>query len=582
MEISKMKNITPQDKLLEKWSDFIDPKKYKDIKSRYDAIQIAYLLENTFTQNKAELMKQVNSEKLLLEDGENGVPINGMQPSLLLPVMRRMYPKIIMKEFVSTQTLATPNAVIHYLRKIYKSSKNGITAGIEFTGLPSIFDQYGGFNPFFSSELIAPATITQGSIEHEKEITLAPGSVTFTDEKRNTSTVSIEPTDETNVRRIVLAVTFKTADDDFYCGWLIRGRNAAGYAGGIEWKYTFLPAYKKLVTATSLAIPSSSDFSYSVSTGSITVAYGGTAYAQMIPGWLDKDTGNSITGTTVGYYSLDSRKFPKIMPEMGIQIDTMPITLNERSFRIRYSPKEEKIFQDYLNLNLSSELVNVISDEMAYEIDREIKMFIEQIIIEDLREYVDVSEICRFSFTGYGANVTATLPNGSFYDPMAYLYLRIELMAAKMERMNKMGRPNKLLVSPAISAFLNTLSTYKLFSDEVSHPAGGIYKSGTIANKYDVYVDPQAQDDTIILAYNYEASPFGAGIVFAPYFSYLSPEIYDGDTADKTRLLIMDYGLEKVPFGEFLYGALHVSGIPGISGISGIPSGGGTGGSAGG
>ena len=563
MEISKMKNITPQDKLLEKWSDFIDPKKYKDIKSRYDAIQIAYLLENTFTQNKTELMKQVNSEKLLLEDGENGVPINGMQPSLLLPVMRRMYPKIIMKEFVSTQTLATPNAVIHYLRKIYKSSKNGITAGIEFTGLPSIFDQYGGFNPFFSSELIAPATITQGGTGHEKEITLAPGSVTFTNEKQYTSTVSIEPTDETNVRRIVLAVTFKTADDDFYCGWLIRGRNAAGYAGGIEWKYTFLPAYKKLVTATSLAIPSSSDFSYSVSTGSIIVAYGGTAYAEMIPGWLDKDTGNSITGTTVGYYSLDSRKFPRIMPEMGIQIDTMPITLNERSFRIRYSPKEEKIFQDYLNLNLSSELVNVISDEMAYEIDREIKMFIEQIIIEDLREYVDVS----------GYNVTTT--HGSFYDPMAYLYLRIELMAAKMERMNKMGRPNKLLVSPAISAFLNTLSTYKLFSDEVSHPAGGIYKSGTIANKYDVYVDPQAQDDTILLAYNYEASPFGAGIVFAPYFSYLSPEIYDGDTANKTRLLIMDYGLEKVPFGEFLYGALHVSGI------SGIPSGGGTGGSEG-
>jgi len=538
--------------LLKKWGDSVSPKVYKDIKNEYDAMQVARLLENTYKKNFKEIKNDVSSVKMLTEAGENYVPINGMQPSLLLPLMRRMYPKIIMQNFVSVQTLPTPNAVIHYLKRIFKSSKNGVTEGQEFTGLPSEYDVYGAFNPFFSSEMIKSTTIANNGTE-VKQLKLSPADVTFYDEKGEQKTITITPnTIGEFVRRIVIPVHFYHTHGRLN-GWLIRGRNEAGYTGGINWKFTFFPV-KRYDDGTAISsTPLSNDFSFEASGSDMIVTYGGTAFTEMHAGWVDGAAETDpMADTEYGYYSIDARKFPKIMPEMGIEINTIPITTVDRTFKIRYNPKEEKIFEDYLNFNLATELVNEISDQMAYEIDREIKQYLETIIIEDLREFVAVDDY----------KVTTT--GGTFYDPMLYLMFKIELFSAKMEAINKMGRPNQILVSPRIAAMLNHLTTFKFYDDNVSHPAGGVYKIGSIPSKFDFYVDPQATSDTILLAHKHEGSPFGAGVVYAPYFSFLTPEIWDGDNGGKTRILTMTYGLEKVPFGEYLYGAMHVSGISNI------------------
>lgn len=546
--------------LVKKWGKFISKDTYKDIRSDYDALQIAILLENTYSGNRKDILEETKARNQLLEDsgdGSNYVPINGMQPSLILPIMRRMYPKIMMKNFVSTQTLPTPNAVVHYLKRVFQTAKNGVDFEDEFTGLPSQYDKLGAFDPFFSSELVKGASLTNGGAGHEKELTLALGTVNYYNEQgvKAGSTV-IDPNDLTKTRRIVCACAFETTNGSYLNGWLVRGRNSAGYTGGIDWKVTFLPVSKYVDgddADLDFVTPTDDEFVVSVTDGvSLKFTYSGTDYIHLEAGWFDRTAGTAVDDTAYGYYSVDPRLFPQIMPEMGIQIETMPITLKERNYKVRYNPKEEKVFQDYVNLNLASELVNEISDQMAYEIDREIKLFIEMNVIEDLREYVDVSAM----------KVSTT--HGTFYDPMIYLMFRIELFAAKMERINKMGRPNVALISPNIAAMLNHITTFKLVDDEVSHPAGGIYKMGSIPGKMDYYVDPQSTDDVILLAHKHNGNPFGAGIVFAPYFSFLTPEIWDGSTANKTRIMIMQYGLEMVPYGEYLYGAITVSGITSI------------------
>lgn len=531
--------------IYEKWKKYVDPKEWDDIKTQYDAIQTAILLENTYEKNKEMMLKE-----------EADPSIAGMQASVILPVIRRMYPKIMMKEFVSVQSLTSPQAVVHYLKRIYKTNKNGLTIGQEFKGFSPVFGK--NFEPFFSADMISAASLTANG----KKITLGKGTINYTKEDGSSGTYVV---DATTSSRAIVALTFLHStggnNDAAVSGWFIYGKTIVNNAINYGWK--FIPksvcgsntsAIENIKNA--IANASQSDITITLSASSeleITVSDSLTAITAIGAGWFEGDTPSQINNTAIGWYAIDPTKYPHITNEMSVEIQTMPITLKNRNFKVRYTPLQEKIYSDYLKLDLSTELVNEISDQMAFEIDREIKLFLEMNVILELTEFVDLTDFrTRYQYTPFASQ-------------MEYIFYRMNLLGAKMERFNKLGKPNVALISPNIEAQLYHLKTFKFFDDNVSNPAGGIYKVGSIPGKIDFYVDPTMETDEILLAYKHNGSPFGAGAVYAPYFNYLSPEIYDGNTSTKTRVLTTSYGLEMVPFGEYLYGLLKITGLEGVN-----------------
>lgn len=562
-----MNKITSPKMLYEKWKEFVSPELNPDITNNYDAMQMAQILENTHDKNR----ESIKEYKKLQENNDAGVPISGMQPNLILPLMRRFYPKIMMKNFVSTQTLSTPQAVVHYLERVYKSEKNGVEHDSLFKGFPSVY-QSPNFDPFFSSEMVGSGDITAKGINDY--FTVEPGTIKYRKESASADSlteVDIKPQDG-DIRRVVVPISFgnDATFTDSECAvncWLIRGKTIVN-EGGLSWGWRLViksvlgDKDNDLVEAVRILEKKQEQIVFSVDGDDIKIDVSDAISENddidsIESGWAimtgsPTATAEIASGTRKGYYAINPEKYNHVMAEMSFNIQTMSITLRDRAFKVRYSPKQEKIFQDYLSLNLANELVTIISDQMAYEIDREIKQFIENVVDFRLTEYIDMNTF------------TTDYAYEPFRGQMEYLFYRINLFAAKMERINKMGRPNVALISPNIAASLNHIKTFELFNDNVSTPAGGVYKMGTVPAKMDFYVDPQMEGDEIVLAHKHSGSPFGCGVVFAPYFTFLTPEIWEGEGGSKTRILQMSYGLDKVPFGELLYGLIKVSNLEGV------------------
>ena len=59
------------------------------------------------------------------------------------------------------------------------------------------------------------------------------------------------------------------------------------------------------------------------------------------------------------------------------------------------------------------------------------------------------------------------------------------------------------------------------------------------------------------------ASPFGAGVVYAPYVTQVTPTLYGPDDFTPRKGFMARYGLIQVPLGDLLYGMISVADLPG-------------------
>jgi hypothetical protein len=89
-----------------------------------------------------------------------------------------------------------------------------------------------------------------------------------------------------------------------------------------------------------------------------------------------------------------------------------------------------------------------------------------------------------------------------------------------------------------------------------------IVKAGTYAGRYDIYKDPMFPNDKILMGHKSPQSPFGAGIVYSPYVTNLTPVIVGEDDFNPRRGFLARYGLTQVPHGQLLYGMIDIKGLP--------------------
>jgi hypothetical protein len=89
-----------------------------------------------------------------------------------------------------------------------------------------------------------------------------------------------------------------------------------------------------------------------------------------------------------------------------------------------------------------------------------------------------------------------------------------------------------------------------------------IVKAGTYAGRFDIYKDPMFPDNKMLMGHKSPASPFGAGIVYSPYVTNLTPVIVGPEDFNPRRGFLARYGLTQVPHGQLLYGMLTVKDLP--------------------
>ena len=301
------------------------------------------------------------------------------------------------------------------------------------------------------------------------------------------------------------------------------------------------------------------------------------------------------------------------IPEINMHIEQQPVVARTRKMRALWTLEAAQDLRAYHNLNLESELTDLLSKELTLEIDRE--------LVEDLRMLAyDPSGLTGWNrtaldignsndFPSTGSLHTPTVPGGGTggsntvgFTPTEYLYdfannnafnpsgtnsnvylvdlsgqfirtsnpfapqhvgqVYANLLAAinfasnDIYRTTFRGPGTWLVTSPIIASMLESAAKLEGGMPNSDRPtnitANSIEYRGKFAGKYDLYIDPMYPEDEIMIGYK-GAGPMDAGYVYCPYIPLQQlPTITDPETFQPRKGILTRYGKAAVaPAGRF-------------------------------
>jgi hypothetical protein len=298
--------------------------------------------------------------------------------------------------------------------------------------------------------------------------------------------------------------------------------------------------------------------------------------------------------------------------EINMHIEQQPVVARTRKMRALWTLEAAQDLRAYHNLNLESELTDLLSKELTLEIDRE--------LVEDLRMIaydpsgltgwnragLDMGNSNNFGATGRNTpttpDVSLTTGNTGGFTPQEYLYdfannnafnpsgtnsnvylidlsgqfmrdtnpfapqhvgqVYANLLAAinfasnDIYRTTFRGPGTWLVTSPIIASMLESAAKLEGGFPEKDRPtnitANSIEYRGKFAGKYDLYIDPMYPEDEIMIGYK-GAGPMDAGYVYCPYIPLQQlPTITDPQTFQPRKGILTRYGKAAVaPSGRF-------------------------------
>lgn len=308
------------------------------------------------------------------------------------------------------------------------------------------------------------------------------------------------------------------------------------------------------------AVPSGSTGFGSVVTGSMAL----TDQLSMVT------NGETQTGATLTVPSFESdfgsTPSPSI-PEIDIKIESIAITATTRKLRARWSPELAQDLNAYQSLDAEVELTQILSEQIAVEIDREILL--------DLLTQANGANLFwsrapgKFVNKTTGDNVTlasslAVGPQftGTVREWYETLVETIIDCGNTIHRKTLRGSANFIVVGPDVATILEASVLYrpKVTIDgdgQVGSPFTiGCEPVGTLSNRFTVYKDPYFPRSKILVGYK-GGSYLETGYVYAPYVPLIvTPTIFAPEDFTPRKGVMTRYG-KKMIRSDF-YGTVTV------------------------
>jgi hypothetical protein len=278
----------------------------------------------------------------------------------------------------------------------------------------------------------------------------------------------------------------------------------------------------------------------------------------------------------------------------------------------------------YHNLNLESELTDLLSKELTLEIDRELVEDLRMIAYDPIgitgwnRDSLDNPNSNSFGQAGSlgtpaggpgkgtnnpaGGNTEGFIPTEFLYDfannnafnpsgtnsnvylvdlsatflgaafapqhlgqVYANLLAAVNFAANDIYRTTFRGPGNWLVTSPLIATMLESSAKLEggmAWKDRPTNMTGNsIDYRGKFAGKYDLYVDPMYPEDEIMIGYK-GASPMDSGYVYCPYIPLQQlPTITDPQTFQPRKGILTRYGKAAVTPESRFYRIIRLIGL---------------------
>lgn len=476
-------------KLYKKWSPFLE-----GIADEYVAESTAMLLEN-----EARYLTEAPA-------GATGVSdVQGLQ-KIMLPIVRRVFPNLIANNIVSVQPVAAPAGIIFYLKYQMGTERPGheftAPAYPEFSMYENTPGAMEGYNPFYSTDEIGPFKATGTAVAADADVDVAAPDAKFTDK-------------------------WPVVSGSFF------GTITATVGGVVQEVFTFAKEASGFVVRDANKLQVSSKYTVSEAAGVVTVV---------------NKTGAAADYDVEVFYKTDM-EYSKNIPEMRIQIASIPVTVKTRKLKAMWSQESEQDLKAYHGLSADAELTALVSNEMIAEIDRE--------IISKCMTVAPQSSRHVYDWSAFAANNVT----GNYLDSHLALMQKVTRASNEIFRKSKIGPANWMVVGTKVASYIEVLKGF--IPNPVTDAMGmNIVKAGTYAGRYDIYKDPMFPDDKILMGHKSPQTPFGAGVVYSPYVTNLTPVIVGQDDFNPRRGFLARYGLTQVPYGDQLYSVITVKNLP--------------------
>jgi len=276
-----------------------------------------------------------------------------------------------------------------------------------------------------------------------------------------------------------------------------------------------------------------------------------TAYSMSYPlsdARKNIDDGASIT-LPAFESNFGSSPSPEI-PEIDIKVESVAVTAQTRKLRARWSPELAQDLNAYHSLDAEVELTQILSEQIALEIDRE--------ILNDLLTQADT----RFYWSrspgdfvnkrtaaadSSGASFTGTVRE--WYETLIETIIDV---GNEIHRKTLRGSANFIVVSPEVATILEASVMYRPSysldgEGQVQTPFSiGAEKVGTLSNRFTVYKDPYFPRNQVLVGYK-GGSYLETGYVYAPYVPLIvTPTIFAPEDFTPRKGVMTRYGKKMV------------------------------------
>ena len=267
---------------------------------------------------------------------------------------------------------------------------------------------------------------------------------------------------------------------------------------------------------------------------------------------------NTGTGDTLVIPSFESdfgtTPSPEI-PEIDIKVESIAVVAETRKLRARWSPELAQDLNAYHSLDAEVELTQILSEQIALELDRE--------ILNDLLTQAGAANyywsrspgkfVNKTTGTEVLRNTSAPGPNftGTVREWYETLIETIIDVANEIHRKTLRGSANFVVVGPDVATILEASVFFKpsfsLDGDgQVSGMVIGADMVGTLSNRFTVYKDPYFPRNKVLVGYK-GGSYLETGYVYAPYVPLIvTPTIFAPEDFTPRKGVMTRYGKKMV------------------------------------
>ncbi len=276
---------------------------------------------------------------------------------------------------------------------------------------------------------------------------------------------------------------------------------------------------------------------------------------------VDVDSGSGSTITVPGFESDFTAGVTGgddgEIPEIDIKIESIAVTAVTRKLRAKWTPELAQDLNAYHSLDAEVELTQILSEQIALEIDRE--------ILGDLLHSANAAnfywsrapgkfvnkesgaEIARTSSLNPGPAFTGTVRE--WYETLTETIIDV---ANQIHRKTLRGSANFIVVGPDVATILESSVMYRPSysldgEGQVSQPMSiGADKVGTLSNRFTVYKDPYFPRNKVLVGYK-GGSYLESGYVYAPYVPLIvTPTIFAPEDFTPRKGVMTRYGKKMV------------------------------------